>query len=102
MALENKGEIMSHSSLLHGQYRDGTLKDVATVRETAHNIMTLGVKLKFQGRFLVIEILRQETRVGSDKENYQKVNDFFIDVLYPFELSSEFSSPGDILAVGTK
>lgn len=50
----------------------------------------------------MIEILRQETRVGSDKENYQKVKDFFIDVLYPFELSSEFSSPGDILAVGTK
>lgn len=36
------------------------------------------------------------------KKNYQKVNDFFIDMLYPFKLSSEFSSPGDILAVGTK
>lgn len=71
---------------------------MARERETAHNIMTFGVELKFYVKFLLIEIQRQESRVDSNKENHQKVNGFLISVWYHSESSGEFSAAEDIQA----
>lgn len=54
---------------------------MAKVRDTAHNIMMFRIELKFDGKLLLIEILRQKTRVDSNKE-VSKANGFLMHVLY--------------------
>lgn len=62
----------------------------ARVRETAHNIVTLGIEWKFYGKTLLIEIMRQKTRVDFSLASDQRVNGFPICVSYWSESKSEF------------
>lgn len=68
------------------------------VRETAKNIMILREELKFYGKILLTEILRQKTRVDSNKESYQRLNGFLTYVLYWSESSGEFSASEGVQA----